>query len=152
MNLRLGSPVCWQLWTLCCSLWTSWSFFHRCSSIWSRRCPTVLQDTRQPFHVCNTNVWGSIKTERGSDWFVLRLWCACASRFSCMYRYPSMVKLLGALKSSSADRILLINLSTSARVLSKLFRALHKCNKIVKKKSYTDYFYLWKISHWLSNS
>lgn len=57
-----------------------------------------------------------------------------------------MVKLLGALKSSSADRILLINLSTSARVLSKLFRALHKCNKIDLKKSHTDFFFLSNLS------
>lgn len=34
-----------------------------------------------------------------------------------------MVKELGALKSSSADLILFMSLSTSARVLSKLFRA-----------------------------
>lgn len=47
----------------------------------------------------------------------------CSSRFSCMYRYPSMVKPLGALNSSSADLILFISFSTSARVLSKLLRA-----------------------------
>lgn len=86
---------------------------------------TYIIDRTHIFMELNLNVFslnvslGSSKN-KGEE----KVWVLCVSRFSCIYRYPSMVKQLGALKSSSADLILFINLSTSARVLSKLLRAL----------------------------